>query len=172
MAASGGESELTALGFTPRLIMRFGARETALPSPVLIVVGLLVFTWVRVDADFMSGILPVMLLLGLGAGLSFPSLMTPRDVGGRIERLWPRFGTGQHAAAGRWRAGARRHRDPIDDRTDGLLAHGDSTPSASTGGYHLAFGIGGGLVAAAAGSAGQEPAHLDAALEPWGREHA
>jgi hypothetical protein len=75
-------------------------------------------------------------------------------------------------------------------RTDGLLARGASTPSALTGGYHLAFGIGAGLVAAgiilaatllrpegsltaeeeraAAGSAEQEPAHLDAAFEPAG----
>ena len=34
-------------------------------------------------------------------------------------------------------------------RTDGLLADGASSASALTGGYHLAFGIGAGLVAAA-----------------------
>ena len=75
-------------------------------------------------------------------------------------------------------------------RTDGLLAHGASTASSLTGGYHLAFGIGAGLVIVAAvlaatllrpdgsltaederadpGSAEQEPAHVEAALEPCG----
>src|SRR5207247_3205491 len=70
------------LGFTPRLIMRFGARETLLPGLVLIVVGLLLFTRVGADADYMSGILPVMVLLGVGAGLSFPSVITLAMTGG------------------------------------------------------------------------------------------
>src|SRR6266511_735405 len=55
------------LGFSPRLITQFGARQTLLPGLVLIVVGLLLFMRVGVDADYMSGILPVMLLLGVGA---------------------------------------------------------------------------------------------------------
>jgi hypothetical protein len=38
-------------------------------------------------------------------------------------------------------------------RTDHLLAGGDSTASALTGGYHLAFLIGAGLVIAAIGVA-------------------
>jgi len=178
------------LGFTPRLIMRFGARDTLLPGLVLIVVGLLLFTWAGVDADYMSGILPVMLLLGVGAGLSFPSLMTlamsgvaPSDSGlasglvNTTQQVGGALGLAVIATLS-------------TTRTDGLLADGASTASASTGGYHLAFGIGAGLVAAGvvlaatllrpegslpaeeeradAGSAEQEPAHLEAALEPCG----
>jgi hypothetical protein len=63
------------------------------------------------------------------------------------------------------------------DRSEGLLAGGDSTASALTGGYHLAFGIGAGLVVAAIALAvtllrpheaepqlaGAEPAYSEAA---------
>jgi EmrB/QacA subfamily drug resistance transporter len=178
------------LGFSPRLITRFGARQTLLPGLVLIVVGLLLFMQVGVDADYMSGILPVMLLLGVGAGLSFPSLMTlamsgvaPSDSGlasglvNTTQQVGGALGLAVIATLS-------------TTRTNGLLADGASTASALTGGYHLAFGIGAGLVAAGvvlaatllrpegslpaeeeradAGSAEQEPAHLEAALEPCG----
>jgi len=179
------------LGFSPRLITRFGARQTLLPGLVLIVVGLLLFMRVGVDADYMSGIVPVMLLLGVGAGLSFPSLMTlamsgvaPSDSGlasglvNTTQQVGGALGLAVIATLS-------------TTRTNGLLADGASTASALTGGYHLAFGIGAGLVAAgvvlaatllrpegslpaeeeradAAGSAEQEPAHLEAAFEPCG----
>ena len=178
------------LGFSPRLITRFGARQTLLPGLVLIVVGLLLFMRVRVDADYMRGVLPVMLLLGVGAGLSFPSLMTlamsgvaPSDSGlasglvNTTQQVGGALGLAVIATLS-------------TTRTDGLLADGASTASALTGGYHLAFGIGAGLVAAGvvlaatllrpagslpaeeeradAGSADQEPAQLEAALEPCG----
>jgi hypothetical protein len=39
-------------------------------------------------------------------------------------------------------------------RTDQLLAAGQATPAALTGGYHLAFGVAAGLVAAAVVIAG------------------
>jgi EmrB/QacA subfamily drug resistance transporter len=137
------------LGLAPRLVVRFGARQTLLPGLALIVVGLLLFTRVRVDADYVSGILPAMLLLGVGAGLAFPSLMTlamsgvtPRDSGlasGLINTTQQVGGALGLAAVATLST----------TRTDGLLADGASSASALTGGYHLAFGIGAGLVAAA-----------------------
>jgi MFS family permease len=142
-----------------------------------------------VDASYMSEILPAMLLLGVGAGLSFPSLMTlamsgvaPSDSGlasglvNTTQQVGGALGLAVIATLS-------------TSRTDRLLARGASTASALTGGYHLAFGIGAGLVAAAAvlaatllrpersltgeeqradpGSA-EVPAHVEAALEPSG----
>jgi EmrB/QacA subfamily drug resistance transporter len=138
------------LGFSPHLIMRFGARDTLLLGLGLIVVGLLLFTRVRVDADYVSGILPEMLLLGVGAGLAFPSLMTlamsgvaPSDSGlasGLVNTTQQVGGALGLAVIATLSATG----------TDGLLGRGASTASALTGGYHLAFGIGAGLVAAGA----------------------
>src|SRR5437867_4341203 len=64
------------LGFSARLNLRFGARATLLPGLALIVAGLLLFARAPVNASYVSDILPVMVLLGVGAGLCFPSLMT------------------------------------------------------------------------------------------------
>src|SRR6185295_7338521 len=58
------------LGFSARLNMRFGARATLLPGLVLIVAGLALFARAPVDGTYVVDVLPVMLLLGIGAGLS------------------------------------------------------------------------------------------------------
>jgi MFS family permease len=92
---------------------------------------------------------PSMLLLGVGAGLSFPALMTlamseatPSDSGlasGLVNT------TAQVGGA----LGLAVLATFSTSRTGNLLAGGQSTASALTGGYHLAFGIGAALIAAA-----------------------
>jgi pimeloyl-ACP methyl ester carboxylesterase len=72
-----------------------------------------------------------------------------RDVGGRTERLRPRLRTGQHDAAGRWRTGAGRDRDPFDDPDRGPTGRWRFDRVRVDGGYHLGFGIGAGFVAVA-----------------------
>src|SRR4051812_4953175 len=64
------------LWFSPRLNMRFGAKATLVPGLVLIAAGLALFARAPVDGSYAVDVLPVMFLLGVGAGLSFPSLMT------------------------------------------------------------------------------------------------
>lgn len=56
--------------------MRFGAKTTLLPGLVLIMAGLLLFTQAPVGGDYVSHVLPVMLLFGAGVGTSMPALMT------------------------------------------------------------------------------------------------
>ena len=64
------------LHYSERLITRFGARMTLLPGMVLIAAGLVLFALAPVDGSCARDVLPVMILLGFGAGLSFPALMT------------------------------------------------------------------------------------------------
>src|SRR5947208_10270732 len=64
------------LGFSARLNTRFGPRATLLPGLALISAGLLYLAQAPVDGSYVSDILPSMVLLGAGAGLPFPSLMT------------------------------------------------------------------------------------------------
>jgi EmrB/QacA subfamily drug resistance transporter len=79
------------LRYSERLIMRFGAKATLLPGLVLIAAGLGLFTRVPVDGDYLTDVLPTMLLLGTGAGLSFPALMTLAMSGARrATRGWRR----------------------------------------------------------------------------------
>jgi EmrB/QacA subfamily drug resistance transporter len=67
---------------------RFGPRYVLIAGLTLIVAGVLLFTTAPVDGSYVINMLPSMLLLGFGAGLSFPSIMglamsgsTPQDSG-------------------------------------------------------------------------------------------
>ena len=137
------------LRYSERLIMRFGAKATLLPGLVLIAAGLGLFTQVPVDGDYVTNVLPTMLLLGTGAGLSFPALMTlamsgatPSDAGlasGLVNTTLQVGGALGLAVLATLSA----------TRSDTLIDQGDSTAVALTEGYQLAFLIGAGLVVAA-----------------------
>ena len=137
------------LGYSDRLILRFGARATLLPSLVLIGAGLVLFTQVPVDGGYVAHLLPTMLLLGAGAGLAFPALMTlamggvPESDAGLASGLVNT--TLQVGGA----LGLAVLATLSTTRTENLLERGHSTASALTDGYHLAFLIGVGLVGAA-----------------------
>jgi EmrB/QacA subfamily drug resistance transporter len=135
--------------YTDRLVMRFGARKLVLGGLALFMAGLALFARAPVDGVYVVHILPVMVLLGIGAGLCFPALMTlamsgatPRDAGlasGLINT------TAQVGGA----LGLAVLATLSASRSDQLIGDGESAAAALTSGYHLAFGIGGGLVAVA-----------------------
>ena len=131
------------------LIMRFGARRTLLPGLVLIALGLGLFATVPVDGSYITDVLPPTLLLGLGVGVCFPALMTLAMSGATREDAGLASGlvntTAQVGAA----IGLAVLATLSASRTDDLLAQGDSTPVALTGGYELAFTVAAGLVVAA-----------------------
>jgi MFS family permease len=141
------------LGFSERLNMRFGPKATLLPSLVLIAAGLLLFARTPVDGGYAIAVLPVMVLLGTGAGLAFPSLMTlamssaTRSDSGLASGL---VNTSLQVGGA---LGLAVLATLATTRTDNLLAGGASTASALTSGYHLAFLIGAGLVVVAVGVA-------------------
>ena len=60
----------------PRLTLRFGPRAVLIPSLALLMIGLALFSRVPVDGEYVEHMLPTMLLFGIGAGMSFPALMT------------------------------------------------------------------------------------------------
>ena len=141
------------LGFSERLATRFGPRRTLLPGLGLIALGLALFSRAPVDGTYLVDVLPVMLLLGTGAGLSFPAMMslamsdaTPEDSGlasglvNTTQQVGGALGLAVLATLS-------------TDRTDAALADGSATAAALTDGYQLAFVVGAGLVLAAVGVA-------------------
>ena len=64
------------LGFSEKLIMRFGPRTTLIPGVCLVVVALLLFARTPVDGNYLTDLLPPFLLIGVGVGTSFPAIMT------------------------------------------------------------------------------------------------
>jgi EmrB/QacA subfamily drug resistance transporter len=137
------------LGFSARLIMRYGAKATLLPGLVLVTAGLVLFRGAPVDAHYLADLLPVMILIGVGAGLAFPALMTlamsaatPEDSGlasGLVNT------TQQVSGA----LGLAVLATLSTTHTNTLRASGHPLSSSLTSGYHLAFTIGAGLLIAA-----------------------
>jgi EmrB/QacA subfamily drug resistance transporter len=135
--------------YTERLATRFGARTTLVAGLALIAGALFLFTQAPVHGGYVLHDLPVMVLMGAGAGLAFPALMTvamsgatPADAGlasGLVNTTAQVGGALGLAVLATVSAG----------RTSTLAARGVGTLAALNGGYHLAFGIAGGLVVAA-----------------------
>jgi MFS family permease len=137
------------LGLSARLTTRFGARAVLLPGLALVTAGLLVAMRAPERSDYLFEVLPAMLLIGVGAGLSFPSLMTlgmsdsTADDSGLASGLLNT--TVQVAGA----VGLAVLATLAAARTDSLLVAGESTASALTGGYRLVYGIAAALAASA-----------------------
>jgi MFS family permease len=137
------------LGFSPRLITRLGARPVLLPGLGLLVVGLVLLTGAPVGGNYVTDLLPAMVLLGVGAGLAFPALVTLAMSGATASDSGLASGLVNTTQQVGGALGLAVLATLSTSRTNDLLAEGQSTASALTGGYHLAFGIGAGLVIAA-----------------------
>jgi EmrB/QacA subfamily drug resistance transporter len=137
--------------YTDRLVMRFGTRGTMFSGLGLIAAALALFALAPEGAGYLSHIFPVMLLMGIGSGLCFPALMalamssaTPQDAGlasGLVNT------TAQVGGA----LGLAVLATVSAARSNSLIAQHHPAAAALTDGYHLAFWIACGLVAAAAG---------------------
>jgi MFS family permease len=137
------------LAVAPRLNTRFGARAVLLASLPLLAAGLALLTRVSGHESFAPGLLPVLVLLGIGAGLALPAVMTlvmsvtsAEDSGvvsglaNTTQQVGGAVGVAVAATLATW-------------RTSMLLADGRPAGPALTAGYHLAFGVGAGLIVAA-----------------------
>ncbi len=136
--------------YTDRLVMRFGARPLMFPGLGLIAAGLALFATAPAHGGgYLSHVFPVTLLIGTGAGLCFPALMTlamssatPQDAGlasGLVNT------TAQVGGA----LGLAVLATVSASRTSALMARHRPVAVALTEGYHLAFWIAFGLVIAA-----------------------
>jgi EmrB/QacA subfamily drug resistance transporter len=158
------------LRFSEMLVTRFGPKATLIAGLVPIAAAQLLFSRAPVDGSYVVDIVPMSVLLGLGAGMAFPALMnlgmsgaTPQDAGlasGLVNTTVQVGGALGLAVLATLSA----------TRSDSLAASGHSTAVALTGGYHLAFLIGFALVVAAivvAFAVLRSPAAAEApALEP------
>ena len=97
----------------------------------------------------MVDVLPVMLLLGTGAGLCFPALMTLAMSGATQEDAGLASGLVNTTLQVGGALGLAVLATLSTTRADELLADGERTGAALTSGYHLAFAIGAGLLVAA-----------------------
>jgi MFS family permease len=141
------------LGVSPRLNMRFGPRAVLLPGLGLGAAGLALFTQTPVRASYAPDLLPSMILVGVGAGLTFPALMTlamsgahPADAGlaSGLVNTTQQVGGALGLAVLATLSSAH---------TATLARQGRPSNIALTSGYHVAWAIGTGLLIAAIAAA-------------------
>jgi EmrB/QacA subfamily drug resistance transporter len=129
-------------GVSARLNLRYGPRATLIPAIAIMGVGLLLFARTPVNADYALDILPSTLLLGLGAGLAFPSLMTLAMSGATPSDSGLASGLVNTSAQVGGALGLAVLATLASDRTESLRADGDTVASALNSGFHLAYLIG------------------------------
>ena len=142
---------ILSLGFSARLSQRYGATAVILPGLVLIAVGLLGFARAPVDGSYLTDLLPVMIPLGIGAGLFFPALTTLAMSGVTPSESGLASGLVNTSLQVGGSIGLAILATLSASRSENLLADGESTASALTSGYHFAFVVAAALVIAAIG---------------------
>ncbi len=137
------------LRYAEKLMMRFGARRVLIPGLALVAVGLLMFARVPVDGDYLVDVLPTMIVMSVGIGVSFPPLIALAMSGAGMENAGLASGVVNTSAQIGGAIGLAVLATVSASRTQHLVADGESAAQALTSGYHLAFFIAAGLVVAA-----------------------
>ncbi|MBA3867021.1 MAG: DHA2 family efflux MFS transporter permease subunit [Solirubrobacterales bacterium] len=137
------------LGFSEKLIMRFGPRKTLIPGVCMTVVALLLFARTPVDGNYLTDLLPPFLLIGIGMGSAFPAIMTLAMSGATPEDAGLASGLVNTSMQVGGAIGLAVLATLSTQHTQNLLGSGVSNASALTSGYHLAYLVGAGLAAIA-----------------------
>jgi MFS family permease len=137
------------LGFSARLMNRYGARAVMVPGLVLIAVGLLLLVRVPVESSYVVDLLPSMVLFGVGAGLAFPVLVTVAMSGATPSDSGVTSGLVNTTQQVGGALGLAILATLATSRSNRLRAGGDELSSALTSGYQLGFAVAAGAVVAA-----------------------
>lgn len=131
-----------------RLSARFGAPAVLLAGLVLLLAAMAWLTRVPVDADYVTDLLPVMVLIA-GGGLALPALTTLGMSAARPDDAGLASGVFNTTQQIGMALGVAVLTTLAASRTQELRAGGAAEAAALTGGYHLAFATSAGLLAAA-----------------------
>ncbi|HEY5708667.1 MAG TPA: DHA2 family efflux MFS transporter permease subunit [Solirubrobacterales bacterium] len=137
------------LGFSEKLIMRFGPKATLIPGVIMVGIGLLLFARTPVEGEYLADLLAPMLLVGLGVGTAFPALMTLAMSGATPEDSGLASGLVNTSMQVGGAIGLAVLATLATERTDNQLADGAGQLAALNSGYHLAYVVGAVLVAIA-----------------------
>jgi EmrB/QacA subfamily drug resistance transporter len=153
------------IAVSDRLVMRFGIKPPIVAGLAFFAIGLVMFSRAPVDGNFVVDVLPAMIVMGLGGGITFNPLLlaamgdvAPTDSGlasGIVNTAFMMGGA----------LGLAVLVSAADSRTQSLRDSGDGPLDALTGGYHLGF-----LVAAAFAAVGALGALVLRPVSPPGQE--
>jgi EmrB/QacA subfamily drug resistance transporter len=137
------------VGFSGKLTMRFGPKNVLLPCLVLLAAALVLFSLAPIDGGYWLHVAPVMVLLGLGAGLGFPALMQLAMSGATPQDSGLASGLVNTSAQVGGALGLAVLATVASSHTDGLLRDGVAQMQALNSGYHVAYLVGAALVGVA-----------------------
>jgi EmrB/QacA subfamily drug resistance transporter len=136
---------IVSLKVTPRLMRHIDAKTVLLPGLASMVAGLALFARAPVDGHYVMDILPPMLLVGIGAGLGVPALLTVALADSTISDSGVRSGlvnTTQQIGAALGLAVLATVSTSVTTRR---LGEGRPIDAALTSGFQVAFLVGAGI---------------------------
>jgi EmrB/QacA subfamily drug resistance transporter len=137
---------ILSFSFSERLIMGFGAKRTLVAGLTFAGIGLVLFARTPVVANYWIDVAPPMFLLGLGAGLVFPSIMTLAMSGATHDDAGLASGLINTTVQVVGAIGLAVLATLASEFSQGRIAAGVATPVALNDGYHLSYIIGAVLV--------------------------
>ena len=137
------------LRYTERFIHRFGARPVVIAGFLFVLAAILLFARAPVDGTYSVDLLPLMVVFGIGGGLAFPALVTLAMADVQPQEAGLASGLVNTTAQVGGALGLAVLATAAASRTEHLESIGRATADALTGGYHLAFLIGAGLLVVA-----------------------
>ena len=130
------------ISLSDRLVMRFGIKPPLVGGLTLFAVGLLIFARAPADGSFVVDVLPGMLVMGIGGGITFNPLLLAAMGDAEPAQAGLASGIVNTAFMMGGALGLAVLVSVADARTDTLRDAGDGLLDALTGGYHAAFIVG------------------------------
>ncbi len=151
----------SSLLLSDKLVMRFGIKPPLLAGLGFYLVALLLFARAPVDGNFFADVLPAMLVLGIGGGITFNPILLAAMSGVEPSEAGLASGVVNTSFMMGGALGLAILASVAASRTDSLKSSGHGPLDALTGGYHLAFLIGAAF-AVLAGAVAAAFIHADA----------
>jgi EmrB/QacA subfamily drug resistance transporter len=130
------------IGLSAKLVMRFGIKKPLSVGLFLAALGLLLFIRLPVNGNFVTDVLPSMILLGFGAGMAFNPVLLAAMSDVKPEESGLASGLVNTSFMMGGALGLAILASIAASRASGLLASGQDPLTALTGGYHAAFLVG------------------------------
>jgi MFS family permease len=139
----------SSLLLSDKLVLRFGIKPPLIGGLALYLIALLLFARAPVDGNYFVDILPGMLVIGLGGGITFNPILLAAMSGVQPTEAGLASGLVNTSFMFGGALGLAVLASAAASRTDSLLSSGHGALDALNGGYHVAFMIGAAFAVAA-----------------------
>jgi MFS family permease len=140
---------VSSLLLSDKLVIRFGIKPPLIAGLTFYLIALLLFARAPVDGNYFADVLPGMLILGIGGGITFNPILLAAMSGVQPTEAGLASGVVNTSFMFGGALGLAVLASAAASRTSHLVSAGHSALDALNGGYHLAFMIGAAFAVAA-----------------------